>query len=52
MEPAKKNKPAPVMIIGVAAIVLAIISYFIILAFFPDLFDRLPTGASQPVPAN
>jgi len=49
MEPAKKNKPAPVVIIGIVAIAIAIISYFILLVFFPDLFQDLPTGDQQPV---
>ena len=49
MEPSKKNKPGPVVIIGIAAIVIAIISYFVLLVFFPDLFQSLPTGEAQPV---
>ncbi|WP_185145884.1 hypothetical protein [Chryseobacterium sp. SNU WT5] len=49
MEPSKKNKPAPVVIIGIAAIIIAIISYFILLTFFPDLFQDIPTGQQQPI---
>lgn len=49
MEPSKKNKPTPVVIIGISAIAIAIISYFILLVFFPDLFQSLPTGEQQPV---
>ncbi len=49
MEPAKKNTPGPVVIIGIAAIVIAIVSYFILLMFFPGLFQDLPTGEQQPV---
>ena len=49
MEPSKKNKPAPIVIIGIAAIVIAIISYFVLLLFFPDLFQSMPTGGAQPV---
>ena len=49
MEPSKKNKPGPVVIIGIAAVVIAIISYFVLLVFFPDLFQSLPTGEAQPV---
>lgn len=49
MESSKKNKPAPIVIIGIAAIVIAIISYFVLLVFFPDLFQSLPTGEAQPV---
>lgn len=52
MEPEKKNKPAPIVIIGIAAIALAIISYFIVISFFPDLFHTLPTGEAQPVDAR
>ena len=49
MEPSKKYKPAPIVIIGIAAIVIAIISYFVLLLFFPDLFQSMPTGEAQPV---
>lgn len=49
MEPSRKNKPAPIVIIGISAIVIAIISYFILLTFFPDLFQSLPTGEQQPI---
>ncbi|MFN3021808.1 hypothetical protein ACK1KB_12660 [Chryseobacterium sp. TY3] len=49
MEPSKKNKPATIVIIGIVAIVIAIISYFIFLTFFPDLFQDLPTGEQQPI---
>lgn len=49
MEPSKKNKPAPILIIGIAAIVIVIISYFILLAFFPSLFQSMPTGEQQPI---
>ena len=49
MESSKKNKPAPIVIIGIAAIVIAIISYFVLITFFPDLFQSLPTGEAQPV---
>lgn len=49
MESSKKNKPAPVVIIGIVAIAIAVISYLILLFFFPDLFQDLPTGQQQPV---
>ncbi|MCB4234086.1 hypothetical protein LDL59_00410 [Kaistella anthropi] len=49
MEPSKKNKPASIVLIGIAAIVIAIISYFILLSFFPELFQDLPTGEQQPI---
>ena len=49
MEPRKKNRPAPIVVIGIAAIVLVIISYFVILLFLPDLFHDLGTGTEPPV---
>ncbi|MCJ8496846.1 hypothetical protein MVI27_01070 [Chryseobacterium salipaludis] len=49
MEPSKKNKPAPIVIIGIVAIIIAIISYFILGPFFNDYFNELPTGDVQPV---
>ncbi|WP_226065155.1 hypothetical protein [Kaistella polysaccharea] len=52
MEPTKKNKPAPVVIIGIVAIGIAIISYLILSVFFPELFQSLPTGEAQPVQTN
>ena len=52
MEPRKKNKPAPIVIFGIVAMVVAIISYLILAVFFPELFQSLPTGDAQPVKAN
>ena len=52
MEPRKKNKPAPIVIFGIVAMVVAIISYLILVVFFPELFQSLPTGDAQPVKAN
>ena len=52
MQPSKKNKPAPIVLIGIGALILAIVSYFIIMMFFPELFNTLPTGESQPVSPN
>ena len=49
MEPSKKNKPAPVVIMGIVAVAIAVISYLILTVFFPDLFQSLPTGDAQPV---
>ncbi|WP_185145843.1 hypothetical protein [Chryseobacterium sp. SNU WT5] len=49
METSKKNKPGPVVIIAIAAVIIAIISYFILLTFFPDLFQSLQVGAEQPI---
>jgi hypothetical protein len=52
MEPRKKNKPAPIVIFGIVAMVVAIISYLSVVVFFPELFQSLPTGDAQPVKAN
>ena len=52
METRKKNKPAPIVIFGIVAMVVAIISYLILMVFFPELFQSLPTGEAQPVKAN
>jgi len=52
MEPRQKNKPAPIVIFGIVAMVVAIISYLILMVFFPELFQSLPTGEAQPVKAN
>ena len=49
MEPSKKNKPSPIVIFGIAALVLAIVSYFILLMFFPDIFQSVNVGETQPV---
>lgn len=49
MEPSKKNTPAPVVIIGLSAMLIAVISYLILVIFFPELFQDLPTGQQQPV---
>lgn len=49
MEPSKKNTPGPLVITAVALIALMIIFYFIIVAFFPDLFHSMSTGNAQPV---
>jgi hypothetical protein len=49
MEPSKKNTPGPLVITAIALIVLMIIFYFIIIAFFPDLFESMNTGNVQPV---
>lgn len=48
MEPSKKNTPAPVVIIGLSAMLIAVISYLILLFFFPELLQNLPTGEAQP----
>lgn len=50
MEPKKKNKPNGLVIILFGLIVLMIIIYFILVMFFPTVFELLNTGDIQPVP--
>ncbi|WEK69997.1 MAG: hypothetical protein P0Y62_00320 [Candidatus Chryseobacterium colombiense] len=50
MEPKKKNKPNSLVIILFALIALMIIIYFILVMFFPSVFDLMNTGDIQPVP--
>lgn len=49
MEPSKKNNPSPLVIGGIAVIVLLIVFYFILTMFFPDLFQSMNVGEAQPV---
>ena len=49
MEPTKKNKPGPLVIAAVGVIVAMIVIYFILMTFFPDLFQNMNTGEAQPV---
>lgn len=49
MEPAKKNKPGPLVVVAFSIIILLVIFYFILTMFFPDLFDSLNVGAAKPV---
>ncbi|WP_157676876.1 hypothetical protein [Chryseobacterium sp. T16E-39] len=50
MEPQKKNKPSSFIIILFALIALMIIVYFILVMFFPTVFEHMSTGDIQPVP--
>ncbi|MFC4381686.1 hypothetical protein [Chryseobacterium bernardetii] len=50
MEPTKKNKPNSLVIILFALVVLMIVIYFILVTFFPTVFDMMNTGDIQPVP--
>ncbi|WP_171817624.1 hypothetical protein [Chryseobacterium sp. StRB126] len=50
MESTKKNKPNSLVIILFALIALMIIIYFILVMFFPAVFDLMNTGDIQPVP--
>ena len=49
METSKRNKPATLIIVSVAVIVLLIVFYFVLLTVFPNLFETLPTGEVKPV---
>ncbi|MEC3874405.1 hypothetical protein [Chryseobacterium salviniae] len=52
MEPQKKNKPNTLVVILFSLIVLMVIIYFILVTFFPAVFESLNTGDLQPVPEN
>lgn len=49
MEPQKKNKPNSLVLILFALVVLMIIIYFILVMFFPTVFDLMNTGDIKPV---
>ena len=49
MEPSDKNKPAPLVIVGIAVIALLIVFYLVLTMFFPDLFQSMNVGEVQPV---
>ena len=44
-----KNKPGPIVLIAISIIVLMIIFYFILLMYFPNLFQSLDMGKVKPV---
>lgn len=50
MEPQKKNRPNSLVIILFALIILMIFIYFILVMFFPTVFDLMNTGEITPVP--
>lgn len=52
MENSKRNNPGKFMIAALVVLVLVIVSYLIVIQFFPNLFMTLPTGAAQPVDAR
>ncbi|SMP24015.1 hypothetical protein [Chryseobacterium profundimaris] len=52
MEPKKKNKPNTLVVILFSLIALMVIVYFILVTFFPAVFESLNTGDLQPVPEN
>lgn len=49
MEPKQKNKPNALVITLVALVALMIVIYFILVMFFPAVFDSMSTGDIQPV---
>lgn len=49
MEPTKKNKAAPLLVVGVVAIALMIIFYLVVLFFLPDFFQNLQSGDVPPI---
>jgi len=50
MEPQKKNRPNSLVIILFSLIILMVIIYFILVTFFPAVFDLMNTGEIKPVP--
>ncbi|MBO6185176.1 MAG: hypothetical protein J6O88_10920 [Chryseobacterium sp.] len=52
MEPQKKNKPNSLVLILFALVILMVIIYFILVLFFPTVFDLMNTGEIQPVNPN
>jgi hypothetical protein len=52
MEPKKKNKPNSLVLILFSLVVLMVIIYFVLVTFFPAVFESLNTGNLQPVPDN
>ena len=49
METSDKNKPAPLVLVGIAVIALLVIFYLVLTVFFPDLFQSMSVGEVQPV---
>lgn len=49
MEPKQKNKPNALVIALIALVALMIVIYFILVMFFPAVFDGMTTGDLQPV---
>lgn len=50
MEPTKKNSPNNLVKILFALVILMIIIYFVLVMFFPAVFEHMSTGDIQPVP--
>lgn len=52
MEPQKKNKPNSLVLILFALVILMVIIYFILVLFFPTVFDLMNTGEIEPISPN
>lgn len=52
MEPQKKNKPNSLVLILFALVILMVIIYFILVLFFPTVFDLMNTGEIKPIPVD
>ncbi|WP_185146946.1 hypothetical protein [Chryseobacterium echinoideorum] len=52
MEPQKRNRPNNLVLILVALIALMIVIYFVLVMFFPTIFEHMNTGEIQPVKPN
>lgn len=50
MEPKKKNRPNNLVKILFALVILMVIIYFVLVMFFPTVFEHMNTGDIQPVP--
>ncbi|MEY8759381.1 hypothetical protein [Chryseobacterium tongliaoense] len=50
MEPTKKDRPNNLVKILFALVILMIIIYFVLVMFFPTVFEHMSTGDIQPVP--
>ncbi|MEC5156854.1 hypothetical protein [Chryseobacterium sp. MP_3.2] len=49
MQNSEKNKPAPLVLVGIGVIALLIVFYLVLTMFFPDLFQSMTVGDVQPV---
>ena len=52
MEPQTRNKPNSLVLILFALVILMIVIYFVLVMFFPTVFEHMITGEIQPVKPN
>lgn len=52
MEPQTRNKPNSLVLILFALVILMIVIYFVLVMFFPTVFEHMSTGEIQPVKPN